>query len=75
MNIRLALAKDIEKIIKYDKHIKKSILVNSIANNYVYIVEENQFQSFITITHIFLTQAKTSHFNKCSSFLNISIYI
>lgn len=41
MNIRLALAKDIEKIIKYDKHIKKSILVNSIANNYVYIVEEN----------------------------------
>lgn len=41
MNIRLALSNDIGNIIKYDKHIKKNVLVDSINNNYVYIIEEN----------------------------------
>ncbi len=41
MNIRYASNKDLDILIKYDTHIKKEVLKESILLNRVYVMEEN----------------------------------
>lgn len=41
MDIRFAESKDMEILVRYDRHISKEEIENSILRNYIYIAEDN----------------------------------